>query len=181
MNDSTIENDTPEISKSQRKRDAHQLLDVAKQLVSMPEARLRKMPLEQDLREAVNFARSIRAHGARKRQLLTVGKMLRNGDPGALLEAIGSLDQKNRTQIAQHHRIEAWRDRLIAGGDKALAELLEQYPEANAQVLRQFIRNAVREEKLGKPPSAARKLFKVLRESNASKLLPPLPSIPTRS
>ena len=36
MNESSTENDTLEISKSQRKREAHELLDLAKKLVSMP-------------------------------------------------------------------------------------------------------------------------------------------------
>ena len=80
MTQTTIENDTPEISKSQRKREANELLDLAKKLVAMPESRLNKLPMDQDLRDEVEFARSIRAHGARKRQLMTVGKMLRKRD-----------------------------------------------------------------------------------------------------
>ena len=39
MNESTIENDTLEISKSQRKREAHEVLDLAKELVAMPDSR----------------------------------------------------------------------------------------------------------------------------------------------
>jgi excinuclease ABC subunit A len=39
MNEPSTEIDTIEISKSQRKREAHELLDLAKQLISMPETR----------------------------------------------------------------------------------------------------------------------------------------------
>ena len=166
--------DTSEVSKSQRKREAHELLDLAKKLISMPETRLRRLPLDPDLCREVDFARSIRAHGARKRQLMTVGKMLRNRDTGPLLDAVNNIDEKNRQVTARHHHVEAWRDRLVEGSDRELSELLEQTPAINAQTLRQLIRNARKEAKLGKPPAAARKLFKLLRDIDEQESLPPL-------
>jgi ribosome-associated protein len=174
MNKSSIENETPDISKSQRKREAHELLDLAKKMISMPESRLKRMPLDDDLRQEVVFARSIRAHGARKRQLMTVAKMLRNRDPEELIDAVNGVDQKNRQVNARFHHVEAWRDRLIEGSDKELTELLEQSPDANIQTLRQLIRNAKKEAKLGKPPTAARKLFTLLRKTDAQNPLPAL-------
>jgi ribosome-associated protein len=174
MNESTTENNTLEISKSQRKRDANELLDLGKKLISMPESRLKRMPLDDDLRREIEFARNIRPHGARKRQMMTVGKMLRLRDNQELIDAINDVDQKNRKENARFHHIEAWRDRLIEGGNETLAKLIEQCPEINAQTLRQLIRNANKEIKLGKPPSAARKLFKLLREADVQTPLPPL-------
>jgi len=163
-----------EVSKSQRKRDANVLLDLAKELISMPETRLKRLPMDQDLRDEVDFARKIRSHGARKRQLMTVGKMLRKRDTEALLDEVNNIDQKNRQQTARHHHVEAWRDKLITGSDRELSELLEQNQGANVQILRQLIRNAKKEAQLNKPPAAARKLFKVLREMNEQEVLPPL-------
>ena len=174
MNEPSTENDSPEVSKSQLKREANELLDLAKTLIAMPEARLKRMPLDEDLREEVEFARSIRPHGARKRQLMTVGKMLRKRDNEELLGAVNDIDQKNRQMNARFHHIEAWRDRLVEGGDQELSELLEQYSGINVQTLRQMIRNAQKEAKLGKPPAAARKLFKLLREADQQNPLPPL-------
>ena len=175
MNESSTENDTLEISKSQRKRDAHELLDLAKKLISMPESRLKRMPMDDDLREEIEFARSIRAHGARKRQLMTVGKMLRKRDTEELIDAVNGIDQKNRRVNARFHHIEAWRDRLVEGNDQDLSEFLEQSPDINVQTLRQLIRNAKKEAKLGKPPAASRKLFKLLRETDEQNPLPALP------
>jgi len=174
MNESTTENNTLEISKSQRKRDAHELLGLGKQLISMPESRLKRMPLDDDLRREVDFARSIRPHGARKRQMMTVGKMLRLRDNEELIDAVNDVAQKNRKENARFHHVEAWRDRLIEGGNDALSKLIEKNPEINAQTLGQLIRNANKESKLGKPPSASRKLFKLLRESDQQNPLPPL-------
>ena len=66
MNKSNPENDIQEVSKSQLKRDANEILDLAKKLLAIPEPSLQGLPLDPDLREEVDFARSIRPHGARK-------------------------------------------------------------------------------------------------------------------
>jgi len=174
MNESTTDKYRLEVSKSQRKRDANDLLDVGKKLISMPESRLKRMPLDDDLRREVEFARRIRSNGARKRQMMTVGKMLRLRDNEALIDAINDVNQKNRKDNARFHHIEAWRDKLIEGDNDVLSELIEKSPAMNAQTLRQLIRNANKEAKLGKPPAASRKLFKLLRESDEQSPLPPL-------
>lgn len=174
MNESSTENNIQEISKSQLKREANEILELAKKLLAMPEATLNTLPLQGDLREEVDFARGIRSHGARKRQLMTVAKLLRNSDTTQLLEAINSLDQKNRQMTARFHHVEAWRDRLLEGDDQELAELLDKSSGINVQSLRQLIRNAKKEARLGKPPAAARKLFKFLREADEREPLPPL-------
>ena len=174
MNEPTNKTDTPEISKSQRKRDADELLALAKDLISMPESRLNGLPLDTDLREEVDFARSIRSHGARKRQLMTVGKMLRRRDNEQLLDAVNNIDQKNRQINARFHHVEAWRDKLVEGGNETLSELLEQCPDINVQTVRQLVRNSHKEAKLGKPPAAARQVFKLLREADE---LSPLPDL----
>ena len=174
MIESIPENETLEISKSQRKRDAKELVSLAKEMISMTENRFKKLPLDEDLRSELEFARSIKAHGARKRQLMTVGKMLRQRDNQELLDAVYNIDQKNRKANARFHQIEAWRDRLIEGDNQVLSEFLEQSPDANVQNLRQLIRNAKKEIAMGKPPSASRKLFKLLRELDAEQPLPPV-------
>lgn len=174
MNEPVNENETLEVSKSQRKREAHELLELAKKLISMPDATLAQMPLDDDLRSEVDFARSIRAHGARKRQLMTVGKMLRKRDNEALVHAVNNIDHKNRKANARFHLIEAWRDHLLEGGDEALPMLLESCPGINVQTLRQLIRNARKEATGDKPPAAARKLFKLLRQTDERNPLPPL-------
>ncbi len=166
--------DTPEVSKSQRKREAHELLGLAKKIILMPDSRLKRLPLDPTLRAEINFARSIRSHGARKRQLMTVAKMIRRLDTEPLLDAVNNIDKKNRQQTARQHHIEAWRNTLIAGTDIELSKLLEQTPDLNAQTLRQLIRNAKKEAKLNKPPAAARKLFKLLRELDEENPLPPI-------
>ena len=62
------------------------------------------------------------------------------------------------------HRIERWRERLLAEGDAALAELLDEYPDADRQALRTLVRNALAEKARNKPPRAFREIYQALRD-----------------
>jgi len=75
----TSETSEPE-SKSQRKRDAHQITELARQLVAMKPKALAALPLDPDIRDAITHCAEIRSHGARKRQLHFVSKLLRSSD-----------------------------------------------------------------------------------------------------
>ena len=66
--------------------------------------------------------------------------------------------------VALMHRMEHWRERLLAEGDVALAELLDEYPQADRQQLRTLVRNALAEKAKNKPPRAFREIYQVLRE-----------------
>jgi ribosome-associated protein len=160
-------------SKSQRKREARALFDLGRSLVGLDSTTLQRLPLEARLREAVDQARGIRAHVAHKRQLQYIARLLRSIDAEPIHAAIEALRSEARRQAATHHRIEAWRDRLLAEGDAALPELLAVCGHGEAQTLRQLVRNARREAELDKPPTAARKLFRLLRDIQAQQPLPP--------
>jgi ribosome-associated protein len=175
MNDIKTDQQSAPVSKSQRRREALAWLDLARKLMTLPERQCARLPLDEDLRSAVAFARSISGRGARKRQLKTIAGMLRRLDAREVVRAVDQLDERQRQANARHHLAEAWRDRLLDGRDRALATLLAHCPQLNSQRLRQLVRNAGREARAGKPPAAARKLFRLLRETDAQTPLPPLP------
>ena len=80
--------DTPEAtltpSKSQRKRDAHAFQALGGQLVALSAAHLVRFDLPEALHEAVVAAQRMRAHGARTRQMQSIGKLMRQSEPGVL-------------------------------------------------------------------------------------------------
>jgi len=151
-------------SKSQRKRDSAALQDLGAELVNMSKSKLAAIPLDEDLREAIALAQSIKAHGGRKRQILYIGKLLRGIDATPIREAIAKLDQTDAASVAHLHRLERWRERLLTEGNDALTQLLGEFPAADSQHLRQLIRNAQQEHAAGKPPKSSRELFRYLRE-----------------
>lgn len=167
---------TEEVSKSQRRRDALEVKSLASRLIELPAARLALVPLDEQLRSEIEHARRMKAHGARKRQLQYVAKLMRRDDPEPILDALEAFENEARHLTARHHRSEAWRDFLLENGDRAVGSLLEKRRDADAQTIRQLLRNAAREAKSNKPPAAARSLFKLLRELDEAEPLPPLPA-----
>ncbi|HEY2344398.1 MAG TPA: ribosome biogenesis factor YjgA [Xanthomonadaceae bacterium] len=154
-------------SRSQLRREALAVLDLAQRLMEQNEAQLARLPLDDELRALVRESQRITQQIARKRQMQFLAKNLRREDE-ATLEAIrNALDHAKadgRRDAAALHRVETWRDRLIAEGDAALAEFLAAHPQADRQHLRQLARNAKDERLQNKPPHAQRDLFRALRE-----------------
>ena len=154
-------------SRSQDRRDALEVLALGERLAGLTDAQLAKLPVPDELLPHVLETRRITSHIARKRQLAFLAKQMRRQDDETLDAIRDALDEKGeaaRREVAAMHRVEAWRDRLLAEGDVALAELIEQYPDADRQGLRQRVRNTLEERKRNKPPRAFRELFRQLRE-----------------
>lgn len=154
-------------SRSQQRRDALEVLALGEKLVSLTEAQLSRLPVPESLLPHIRECKRITAQIAHKRQLQYLAKqMRREGDE--VLEAIrDALDEKGeaaRREVAAMHRVETWRERLLTDGDAALAQLLDEYPHADRQSLRQLARNALEERKRNKPPRAFRELYRELRE-----------------
>ena len=163
MSDEFDDNDQL-ISKSQLKREAHAITRLGEQLVELDEKKLRQFELPENILDAVLAARKIRAHGARKRQLLYLGKLLRTIDTSDISARLASLNNQSKEDAAAFQRLEQWRDRLLAD-DQALTELLNEHPALDVQHIRQLIRTARKEQQETKPPAAARSLFRYLRDS----------------
>lgn len=154
-------------SRSQNRREALEVLALCEQLVALTPAQLAKLPVPEDLLPHIRETKRITSHIAHKRQLAFLAKQVRREEDETLDAIRDALDEKgeaSRREISAMHRVEAWRDRLLAEGDAALAELLDAYPEADRQLLRQLVRNTLEERKRNKPPRAFRELFRELRE-----------------
>ncbi len=72
------------LSKSQRKRNAHALQALGGQLVALSAAQLARLDLPEALHEAVVAAQRRRSHGARTRQMQSIGKVMRQLEPTML-------------------------------------------------------------------------------------------------
>ncbi len=155
-------------SKSQRKRDAEDLKDLGDELVALPAADLEALPLAEKLRDAIDLARRITAHGAAARQRQLIGKILRKVDVDEIRAALASRALEIRFEAREFHRIEGWRDRLLAEGETAVAALTAAVPELDAGRLRALLAQARAEAAAGRPPAAARELFRYLRGALAA-------------
>lgn len=157
-------------SRSQQRREALDVLALAHQLVTLDPGRLAQLPVPEDLLGHIADTRRVGSNIARKRQMAFLAKQMRREDDAALDAIRDALDaggEAARQETALLHRVEAWRDRLIADGDDALAAFLVEFPGGDRQRLRQLARNVVEERRRNKPPHAFRELFRALREAMA--------------
>lgn len=158
-------------SRSANRRAALDILELGEQLVALSAAQLARLPIPDEVMPHIRETQRITAYGARKRQLAFLAKQMRRQDDAALdaiRDALGKDGEATRRETAAMHRIEALRDTLLGDeGDAAMTALLDDYPGADRQKLRQLVRNTHEERKRNKPPHAYRELFRELRELTA--------------
>ena len=154
-------------SRSEQRRAALDVLELGGKLAVLSDAQLSKLPIPDNLLPHILETRRITSHIAHKRQLQFLAKQMRREDDDVLDAIRDALDEKGETarrEVAAMHRVEAWRDRLLADGDDALAAFIDEFPSADRQHLRQLVRNATEEKKRNKPPRAYREIFQIVRE-----------------
>jgi ribosome-associated protein len=153
-------------SKSELKRQMNDLQKLGEQLVAEPRDRVKRVPMPEELRDAILMCQSITDHGGRRRQLQFVGKMMRKLDEdevAVIQRTIESWKGMSKAETAALHALERRREKLLAD-DKALTQLLEEHPHLDAQHLRTLIRNARKEQAENKPPKAYREIFQILKD-----------------
>ena len=123
---------------------------------------------DDDLLTAIAETHRIKSHSAARRHRQYIGKLMRRIDPEPIRAALEQMHQQRRDAAAAFHELEALRDTLLRDGDRALGSVLERFPGADRQQLRQLLRQAQREADQDSAPSASRRLFKYLRELQAA-------------
>ena len=153
-------------SRSARRREALDVLALAKQLLELPPSRLAKLELPGDVTDEIGNVRKISSHIARKRQLGHLAKLMRRHDEEVFAPARAALANERAAgarDAAAAHQLEVLRERLLSEGDAALSELIAAHPDLDRQHLRALIRQARLEREANKPLHAYRELFRVLR------------------
>ncbi len=159
-------------SKSQRKRDASALQDLGVRLCELPATELDVLPLPEKLRDAIDLAKRITSHGALFRQRQFIGKLMRHIDVEPIVVALNAKTERQAEAARHFHRLEQWRDRLLAEGDAALDAFLARYPAADGGALRTLVRQASAERAEGTEKAAQRALFKAVRAAGEAETGP---------
>ena len=152
-------------SRTRRKQDDQALQDLGEELVAVSEGKLAELDLPERLRDAVMQARGISRFGALRRQMQYIGRLMREeGDAETIRARLDAWKGVSVDETARLHLIERWRLKLL-NDEKALEELINDFPRTNIQQLRTLIRNTKREKEADRPPKSFRELFQVLRET----------------
>lgn len=153
-------------SKSELKRQMTVLQKLGEELVNEARDRVKRVPMPEDVRDAILECQQIKDHEGRRRQLQYVGKKMRTLDEeevAAIQRTIDSWKGLSKADTANMHAMERRRDKLLSD-DKALTVLLSENPELDVQHLRTLIRNARKEQAENKPPKAYREIFQILKD-----------------
>ena len=153
-------------SKSQLEREMDALQKLGESLVAEPRDRVKRVPMPEDVRDAILECQQIKDHEGRRRQMQYVGKKMRTLEPDELAiiqKTIDSWHGASKAETAAMHALERRREKLLAD-DQALTELLNRHPEVDAQHMRTLIRNARKEQAEHKPPKAYREIFQILKQ-----------------
>jgi len=153
-------------SKSQLKREMTALQKLGEDLVAEPKDRVKRVPMPEDVRDAILECQNIKDHEGRRRQMQYVGKKMRTlneAEIAAIQKTLDSWRGLSKADTAAMHALERHREKLLTN-DAALTELLAQHPEVDAQQLRSLIRNARKEQAENKPPKAYREIFQILKQ-----------------
>ncbi|HSG23003.1 MAG TPA: ribosome biogenesis factor YjgA [Azonexus sp.] len=159
--DFTEGNERP--SKTKMKEAMHELQDLGAELVELSVGQLKRVNLPEDLLAAVRECQKITSHGARRRQIMYIGKVLRNVDEEPIRAGLALVRGDSAAETARLHRLERMRTRLIED-EAVLSEIATAWPGVDLQHLRQLRRNAIKEQEANKPPKNFRALFQVLQD-----------------
>ena len=82
-------------SRTRKKNEDRALQRLGEQLVALPVGQLERMELPDELLAAIEFARKIRSHGARRRQIQYIGVLMRHIDPQPIESALERIRSGN--------------------------------------------------------------------------------------
>jgi ribosome-associated protein len=149
-------------SRSQVKREAHAVTDLAKRLIALNPKKLATIPLDEHVIQHILAAQTMQ-RGALKRQGQYIGKLMRSIELEPIEKALQRLDQPDVEMIQHLHQLEQWREQLIAGNQTTFDTLVTHFPTLDRQHLNQLLRQARKEQTENKTPTASRAVFQYLK------------------
>ena len=150
-------------SRTARKRNAQEITDFGRTLTQLNATQLAALDLSPELHEAITDYQRFPSHGAKRRQLLLIGKLLRDSDETAIQASLANVLQEDAESIYRHHQAEIWRDRLIAG-EQSLEAYVQLHPTADADAVRDLLRRIARATDDAQARPHRRALFRLLRQ-----------------
>ena len=167
IDDSSLENEEELKSKTEVKREIHQLQDFAQMLIEMSKHQRSRLPLSDDLKDAMILADKItNKHEALRRHIRHIAKILLETDLAPIHQAIDVMANKHQQETAKFLRLENLRDELIEQGSEAIEALLTEFEQLERQKLKQLVRHAAKEKKAEKLGKHYRNLFTYLKDNS---------------
>ena len=159
------------VSRSQKKRDSTALQVRGAEIAALSPADRRRLPLSDDLADALRHLDGIPSREGKRRQMQYIGRVMRELDEderAALLDALEAMQSDRRGDAAAVHRIEAMRDALLHEDERERARALDAVSEQlgiERSRLAHLVQSALADKEKKRPPKHARELFRYLRDN----------------
>lgn len=163
MHEEDFTESTDRPSKTKQKQAMHELRDLGAELVELSVGQLKRINLPENIFEAVRDCQKITAHGAHRRQIQYLGKLMRTVDEEPIRAGLALIRGESSAETARLHRLERFRARFIED-ESFLTEIAAVWPQVDLQHMRQLRRNTLKEQEAGKPPKNFRAIFQILQE-----------------
>lgn len=145
-----------QIAREEQRKAGDRSTRLANALMKLSAPAVKKLELDEDLRDSLDRARAVTSHVARRRAERTLAGDLRRFDLVDLEAQLAKAHQAGNRDARQLHVAEQWRARLIEEGVAAAAS----FPGGAKEPLPRLIDAAKRERAVGRPLGAARALFR---------------------
>ena len=121
-------------SKTEQKKAVQRFAALGEQLASLSVNQIKKLPIDESLKDALLELGQISSFEARRRQYQRIGKLLRHEDESVLMGALSP-----RQGAKKQAQLMRWLERLLQQGDQALNEFVRTYQSADRHTLRQHV------------------------------------------
>lgn len=163
--DFEVNEENEQLSKTQIKAQMLERQKLGESLVHLGQSSLAKIPMDEELLDAVMLARKIlRKKEGYRRQLQLIGKIMRNQDVAPIEQALLNIKSAHKKLNDAFHDIEVLRDDILREGDDKIESVIADHPKFERQKLRQYVRQANKQQAENKPPKASRELFQYLKQ-----------------
>jgi ribosome-associated protein len=161
--------DSEDISKTQKKKMAAELRELARHIAELPKSKQQQLDLPEAFQDAIVTAHKITSHIAKKRHYQYMGKLLIKLDHVAIQEKLNQLNDMDGHYQIRDEVLNAWIEQL----DELEAELTDHLYAAHDPDLISTFRQCLRNHRK-KPADAAtrKKLFQALRQLDKQQELP---------
>ena len=129
-----------EKSRTRLKEEMQDLLRLGESIVKLPLDRINKIEMPEELRDTILLARTLKKHGAMRRQMQYVGTLMRNVDTEPIRCFIDNIKLGSKYESRTFNKLEKWRDDLVNGKDGALDCVLNELPGVDRQHIKQLVK-----------------------------------------
>ena len=155
---------TEDKSRTEIKNEANDLQALGERLISLSNTQLSGIDIPEELKEAVQAAKTFTSHKAKRRQRQFIGALMRQIEPEPVIKAINAIEGGISLKSSKLGILKQLHKDLLSGNSTTIDAILSEHPEVDRQRLNQLVRNAKKEQSEVKKQKSAANLLKYLKE-----------------